>query len=120
MTELKNTERELQFFRLRLTVAGIFVLVCFGLLVGRFVWLQVIKHSDYAALAEDNRIAIVPIVPNRGLIVDRNGVVLARNYSAYTLEITPSKLQASLDSVIDELATLIEVEPKDRKRFKRL
>jgi penicillin-binding protein 2 len=72
------------------------------------------------AQAEGNRIALVPIVPNRGLIVDRHGVVLASNYSAYTLEITPSKLEASLDSVIDELARLVAIEPKDRKRFKRL
>ncbi len=120
MTEMKNTERELHFFRQRLVAVGAFVFVCFSLLVARFVWLQVIKHADYAAQAEENRIAIVPIVPNRGLIVDRNGVVLARNYSAYTLEITPSKLTATLDSVIDELATLVEVEAKDRKRFKRL
>jgi penicillin-binding protein 2 len=119
MTELKNTERELHHFRMRLTVVAAFVFLCFAALVSRFVWLQVVRHSEYAAQAEDNRIAIVPIVPNRGLIVDRNGAVLARNYSAYTLEITPSKLEASLDSVIDELSTLVEVEPKDRKRFKR-
>jgi penicillin-binding protein 2 len=120
MTEFKNTERELHFFRLRLTALGALVFICFGLLLARFVWLQVIKHNDYAAKAEDNRIAIVPIVPNRGLIVDRNGVVLARNFSAYTLEITPSKLQASLDSTIEELGKLVEVETKDKRRFKKL
>jgi penicillin-binding protein 2 len=98
----------------------VFVFIAFGLLVARFVWLQVIKHGQYMAQAEDNRIALVPIVPNRGLIVDRNGVVLARNFSAYTLEITPSKLEANLESVIDELAKLVAIEPKDRKRFKRL
>jgi penicillin-binding protein 2 len=120
MTEIKNNDREIHLFRLRLTAVVIFVFVCFGLLVARMVWLQIIKHDHYAAQAEDNRIAIVPIVPNRGLILDRHGVVLARNYSAYTLEITPSKLEASLDSVIDELAKLVEVDPKDRKRFKHL
>ena len=120
MTELKNTELELYHFRQRLVVAGLFVLLCFGVLVARLVWLQVVKGADYTAQAEVNRIAVVPIVPSRGLIVDRNGVMLARNYSAYTLEITPSKLAANLDSVIDELATLVTVEPKDRKRFKRL
>jgi penicillin-binding protein 2 len=120
MTEFKNSDREIHLFRLRVGALFALVFICFGLLVARVVWLQVIKHSDYAALAEGNRIAIVPIVPNRGLIVDRNGVVLARNYSAYTLEITPSKLRNSLDSVIDELATLIEIGPKDRKRFKTL
>ncbi|RJG15441.1 penicillin-binding protein 2 [Massilia cavernae] len=120
MTELKDSDREIHRFRMRLTAFVAIVFVFFGILVARFVWLQVIKYSDYAAQAEDNRIAIVPIVPTRGLIVDRNGVVLARNYSAYTLEITPSKLRANLDSVIDELSTLIEVTPRDRKRFKRL
>ena len=120
MTELKNTERELHLFRMRLTVLGGMVFVCFGLLLARFVWLQIVKHSDYAAQAEENRIAVVPIVPNRGLILDRNGVVLARNYSAYTLEITPSKLHVTLDEAIDELSKLILIEAKDRKRFKKL
>jgi penicillin-binding protein 2 len=120
MTEIKDSDREIHRFRLRLTVLVVLVLLCFGALVARFVWLQVVQHDKYHAQAEDNRIALVPIVPNRGLIVDRNGVVLARNYSAYTLEITPSKLQASMDSVIDELAKLVAIEAKDRKRFKRL
>jgi penicillin-binding protein 2 len=120
MTEIKDNDREIHKFRMRLTAVVLFVFVCFGLLVARFVWLQVIKHSQYMAQAEDNRIALVPIVPNRGLIVDRKGVVLARNYSAYTLEITPSKLEANLDSVIDQLSRLVAIEPKDRKRFKHL
>jgi penicillin-binding protein 2 len=120
MTEIKDSDREIHLFRMRLTAMVVFVFICFGLLVARFVWLQVVKHSQYMAQAEDNRIALVPIVPNRGLITDRNGVVLASNYSAYTLEITPSKLEANLDSVIDELAKLVTIEPKDRKRFKHL
>jgi penicillin-binding protein 2 len=120
MTEIKNSDREIHHFRMRLSALGMLVFICFGLLVARFVWLQVYKHSQYMAQAEDNRIALVPIVPNRGLILDRHGAVLASNYSAYTLEITPSKLEASLDSVIDELAKLVAIEPKDRKRFKRL
>jgi penicillin-binding protein 2 len=120
MTEIKDSDREIHLFRMRLTAIALFVFICFGLLVARFVWLQVVKHSQYMAQAEDNRIALVPIVPNRGLILDRHGVVLASNYSAYTLEITPSKLEANLDSVIDELSKLVTIEPKDRKRFKRL
>jgi penicillin-binding protein 2 len=120
MTEIKDNDREIHRFRRRVTEALILVFICFSLLVARFVWLQVIRHDDYVAQAEDNRIAIVPIAPTRGLILDRNGVVLARNYSAYTLEITPSKLQASLESVIDELATLVQIDARDRKRFKTL
>jgi penicillin-binding protein 2 len=120
MTEFKNTERDLHRFRLRLSAIAAMVFVCFGLLLTRFIWLQVIKHSDYAAQAEDNRIAVVPIVPNRGLILDRNGVVLARNYSAFTLEITPSKLRIPLEDMIDELSKVVEVTHKDRRRFKKL
>jgi len=120
MTELKNTERDLYRFRLRLSAIAALVFVCFCLLLARFIWLQVVKHSDYAAQAEDNRIAVVPIVPNRGLILDRNGVVLARNYSAFTLEVTPSKLRVPLDEMIDELSNLVEVTPRDRRRFKKL
>ncbi|WUR14124.1 penicillin-binding protein 2 [[Empedobacter] haloabium] len=120
MTELKNNERELYLFKVRLSLLGALVFICFALLLARFVWLQVIKHSDYAAQAEDNRIAIVPIMPNRGLILDRNGVVLARNYSAYTLEITPSKLRIPLEEMIEQLSGLVEVTPKDRRRFRKL
>ena len=120
MTEIKNTERELQQFRVRISALGGLVFVCFGLLLARFIWLQVIKYNDFAVKAEENRIAVVPIVPNRGLILDRNGVILARNYSAFTLEITPSKLNTTLDEAIDELSKLITVEVKDRKRFRKL
>ena len=120
MMEIKDTERELQQFRTRITVLGAMVFICFGLLLARFIWLQVVKYKDFAVKAEENRIAIVPIVPNRGLILDRNGVVLARNYSAFTLEITPSKLSMTLDETIDELSKLVEIEVKDRKRFKKL
>jgi penicillin-binding protein 2 len=120
VTELKNVEREVARFRLRLAAAAGFVLFAFGLLVARLVYLQVYKHDELSTQAENNRIAVVPIVPNRGLILDRNGVVLANNYSAYTLEITASKLEASLDATIDELARIVDIQPRDRKRFKRL
>ncbi|SDY37148.1 penicillin-binding protein 2 [Collimonas sp. OK242] len=120
MTEFKNTERELRNFRLRISAAVIFVLICFGLLGARFIWLQMVRHDAYAAQAEDNRISLVPVVPNRGLIMDRNGAILARNYSAYTLEVTRSKIKGDLDSVIDELAQVVSITPKDRRRFKKL
>ncbi|GAP36423.1 penicillin-binding protein 2 [Piscinibacter sakaiensis] len=119
MTELKDIEQELNRFRGRLLAAGAFVLFGFGLLCARLVFLQVYKHDELATRADNNRIAVVPIVPNRGLIVDRNGIVLANNYSAYTLEITPSKA-GDLEGTIDALAEVVEIQPRDRKRFKRL
>ncbi len=120
MTELKDLDRELGRLRARLLAAGLVVLVCFGLLAARLVWLQVIRHEDLAQQAEANRIAVLPVVPNRGLIVDRHGVVLATNYSAYTLEITPSKVRQALEPLIDELAQVLDIQPRDRKRFRRL
>ena len=120
MTELKNIERELGRFRTRLFAAALFVLFGFSLLTARLVYLQVVRHEDLSTQAEANRIALLPVVPNRGLILDRNGVVLATNFSAYTLEITPSRLAASLDSTVDALAELVEITPRDRRRFKRL
>ena len=120
MTEFKNTQQQLSRFRFRVAAAGLFVLVCFGLLVLRFLFLQVWHYSKYSLQAEENRISVAPIVPNRGIITDRNGVVLARNYSAYTLEITPSKLDDTLDNVIDKLSTVITIDARDRRRFKKL
>ncbi len=117
--ELKNPERELYYFRRRLMVAAAFIVLVFAGLLGRFVDLQVIEHRHYQTLAESNRIAIVPIVPNRGVITDRNGVVLAQSYSAYTLEVTPARVR-NLDETIDGLAGLVDIQPRDRKRFKRL
>ncbi len=123
MTELKDVEQEVSRFRLRLLAAALFVLLAFGLLAARLVHLQVFRHDELATQAEANRIAVVPIVPNRGLIVDRNGVVLATNYSAYTLELAPQRGAsgaAELEALIDELATVVEIGPRDRRRFKRL
>ena len=117
--ELRNSRLEIYHFRLRLAIASGFVLVMFALLFVRFFYLQVVRHEYYSTLAEANRISIVPIVPNRGIIVDRNGVLLAHNYSAYTLEITPSKVD-DLDALIDDLATVIEITPRDRRRFRKL
>ena len=105
MTELRNVEAEARRFRVRVVVLGLVVLLALGLLVVRLVFLQVHRHDDLADQAESNRTAVVPIVPNRGLILDRNGVVLATNYSAYTLEITPSKVD-HLEQTIDGLAEI--------------
>jgi penicillin-binding protein 2 len=118
-TEIRNSERELRQFQVRIGIAGAAVLFAFGLLAARFLYLQVIQHDVYQAKAEDNRISIVPVTPNRGLIVDRNGVVIARNYSGYTLEIFPAKVK-NLERTIDELAKIVDIQPRDRARFKKL
>ena len=119
MTQLRNIDAELQRFRHRIFVFTVLVAVCFLLLFLRLAYLQIWRHDDLLAQAESNRTASVPVVPNRGLILDRNGVVLATNYSAYTLEITPSKT-ADLEQTIEALSTLVDISPRDRRRFKKL
>lgn len=119
MTEIRNVAADLARFKRRVIVIGLVVLTAFGLLCSRLVYLQVVRHVDLAEQAESNRTAVLPVVPNRGLILDRNGVVLASNYSAYTLEITPSKA-GKVDDTIDALAEVVDVTPRDRRRFKRL
>ena len=119
MTELRNVEADLSRFRARVLVAIVAVICAFTLLAARLVYLQVVRHADLNEQAESNRTAVVPIVPNRGLILDRNGIVLATNYSAYTLEITPSKL-VNVDETITALEQLVDIQPRDKRRFKRL
>ncbi len=119
MTELRNVEADLYRFRARVLVASLAVLFAFALVAARLVYLQVIRHEDLNEQAESNRTAVVPIVPNRGLILDRNGIVLATNYSAYTLEITPSKV-GDLEETIEALGRLVDIQPRDKRRFKKL
>lgn len=113
------TDSEAGRFRFRIYFAAGAVLLAFSLLTARFVYLQILRHDYYVTRAEDNRIALIPAPPNRGLITDRNGVVLARNYSAFTLEITPSKVD-DLEATIEGLAEIIDIQPKDKRRFRRL
>ncbi len=119
MTELRNVEADLTRFRSRVLAVTFVVLGCFALLALRLVYLQVVRHEDLSEQAESNRTAIVPVVPNRGLILDRNGIVLATNYSAYTLEITPAKV-GNVEQTIEELSRVLDITPRDRRRFKKL
>jgi penicillin-binding protein 2 len=118
-TEFRDPDSDLRRFQMRLGVAGAFVLGAFAVLFLRFAYLQLWQHDYYKTKAEDNRISIVPVAPNRGLILDRNGVVLARNESQYTLEISPRQV-ANVEETIAELGKVLEILPRDRNRFRKL
>ncbi len=118
-SELKNTRREQHDFRVRLFIALVFMLAGFGILLARLAWLQVVQYEHYHTLAESNRISLVPIPPSRGLILDRNGVVLAHSYFVYTLEVTPARV-ADLERTLRQLGELMEISPGDLRRFHRL
>ena len=119
MNVIRNIQMDLSRFRSRVVVVTFVILIAFGVLCLRLFYLQVIRYSELNAAAESNRTAIVPIVPNRGVIMDRNGVVLATNYSAYTLEITPSKVVAPVEEVIEQLSAIIDIQTRDKRRFKK-
>ena len=116
---LKNLHLELARYQARLKVSAGFVLVLALVLAARLAYLQLAKYEYYQNLAESNRVTLVPIAPNRGVIYDRNGKILADNFSGYTLEITVSKA-ADLDVLLQQLAELIEITPKHLRQFNRL
>ncbi len=119
--EFRDAQRESHEFNLRLAIMSGFVLVLFGLLLARFAYLQVIQHDHYHTLAEANRMSVVPVTPGRGVIYDRNGVQLAFNYTAHTLEITPGKTPGmDVNNTIEQLSDIVEITPRDRRRFKQL
>lgn len=119
MSNFHQSEQDTERFQRRLLLSGLLVFLALLGLFARFAYLQIIQYEYFATRAESNRISLVPVVPNRGTISDRNGLVLAHNYSAFTLEITPSRTQG-LEATINSLSEVIEIQPKDRRRFKRL
>jgi penicillin-binding protein 2 len=119
MRVIRDIESDLRRFRSRMVVVTGAILILFGFLSIRLFYLQVVRYDELNAQAENNRTAIVPIVPNRGVIMDRNGIVLATNYSAYTLEITASKVIAPLEEVIEQLSSVIDIQARDKRRFKK-
>jgi penicillin-binding protein 2 len=118
-TPLKNLSRELAYFHGRLKVGAAFVAVLATALLARGFYLQITQHDYYTGRAENNRTSLVPIAPNRGLILDSKDRVLAENYSAYTLEINQTHT-SSLEATLAEVSKLIEVSPGQLRRFRRL
>ncbi len=119
MFEFKKTgQQQKNRFLLRAVVAGLFALACFGILISRLWVLQVDRHEGLAARADSNRIAVVPVPPRRGEIVDRNGEVLARNYLSYTLEVVPARA-GNLDELFSELNPIVHLSATDQRRFRR-
>jgi penicillin-binding protein 2 len=100
---------------LLLVFAGILLFV----LLSRLLFLQVIEHEHFTTLSEDNRVKLQPIPPNRGLIYDRNGILLANNLPSYRLEITPEQVD-NMPATLDALSEHIAINEDDRTRFEKL
>ena len=119
MTEFKDVQQQLTLFRQRAWVALAVVVVALGLIALRSFYLQVPRHDDFSSRAENNRTAVLPIVPPRGRIVDRHGVVMADNLATFSLEIVPAQTP-DLDATLEALGQIVEIQPRDVRRFKRL
>lgn len=118
MFEFKKTgHQQKRRVLLRIWVAGILAVIGFAGLCGRLWYLQVVRYEGLAARADQNRITVSPIPPRRGEIMDRNGVVLARNYRDYTLEVTPAYVKGGLAQTLDELRKLVYFSETDQRRF---
>lgn len=114
----RRTKVEKTRNRLRVLVAAIFVLGCFSILIYRLWVLQVERYQGLSERADQNRISLVPIVPKRGNIYDRNGEVLARSYRDYTLEVVPGQIR-DIDAMIEAVDQIIPISSLDIRRFKQ-
>ncbi|HFD4039001.1 TPA: penicillin-binding protein 2 [Vibrio parahaemolyticus] len=117
-SQIRDFQAEARLFASRAIVAFFGIVVLMGLLVANMYNIQVNQFQDYQTRSNDNRIKVVPIAPNRGLIYDRNGVLLAENRPVFNLELTPEKIK-DIDATIQELQTILEITPEQIERFHR-
>ena len=115
----KNHWKEQRLFLSRLIAAGIIILLSTGVLVSRLFQLQIVEHQQFAAMSQGNRLRIEPLAPTRGLIFDRNGIVLAENLPTWELVLIPEEV-ADLDVALDALEALGLVDPDDRNGLTEL
>ncbi|MFW6345857.1 MAG: penicillin-binding transpeptidase domain-containing protein, partial [Halomonas sp.] len=114
---LKNPEQELRIFRMRALLAVVLVVALTGLLIGRLGYLQVIQHEVYSTRSEKNRVRVEPLPPTRGLIYDRNGVLLAENRPTYNLTLVRERVD-DLDATLALLVTLLELPEEEAEAFR--
>lgn len=115
---IKDHFRETEIFLQRVVFAGFVVLVLVLAVIARLAYLQLVEHDHYTTLSQSNRIHLLPVAPNRGLILDRDGVVLAQNYPTFTLSITPERA-TGVNDTLARLSEVIELEDVDIQRFRK-
>mgnify|MGYP000126754463 CR=1 FL=1 len=115
---LKDDAAEASLFRGRAIIGFIGILALTLALLSRYLWLQVFHHQDFTTRSESNRVQVRPVAPNRGLIYDRRGRLIADNQPAFRLQLVPEKV-GDLEATIDALAELVEIDDEDRERFHR-
>src|SRR5690554_390569 len=114
---LKNPEHELRIFRTRAVLAALVILILTGVLAGRLAYLQIIQHEAFSTRSEKNRVRVEPLPPNRGLIYDRNGVLLAENRPTYNLTLVRERVD-DLDATLRLLVELLELPEEEAEAFR--
>jgi penicillin-binding protein 2 len=115
---LKDPNAEKRTFAGRIAVSGLFVFALFGVLVWRYFDLQINQYEKYRVQSDRNRVQLLPIPPRRGLIYDRNGVVLAENQASFSLTVTIERVD-NLERTLAELGQLLPIEESDLQRFRK-
>ncbi|HET8940531.1 MAG TPA: penicillin-binding protein 2 [Rudaea sp.] len=116
---IKDAHRESAHFRTRAIAGFILIVICLAALAARFAWLQIARHDEFSARSDNNRISVRSIAPARGLIYDRNGVLLAENAAAFKLEVVPEHVQ-NMQKMLDSLGAVIALSDDDIERFNAL
>lgn len=113
---LKNTQQESRLFSNRAVLAWLFMLLMLSVIASRLLYLQVFEHQRYTTLSENNRIKVLPLAPTRGLIYDRNGVILAENRPSHSLMIIAEQVK-DMDALLAQLGELVQLDEADLERF---
>jgi len=113
---LKDPYSEVRIFTARIMVAAVVVLLLFGVLIYRYYDLQINQYEKYRTESDRNRVQLQPIAPKRGLIYDRNGVVLAENTPSYNLTITKEQA-GDLNKTLALLRSLVPIDDDDVDKF---
>ena len=116
--KLKDHYKENQLYLNRAVTAMVIISLLFFILISRLVFLQIYQHDLYVTLARNNQVRVIPIAPTRGLIYDRNGVILAENIPTFSIEITPNRSK-NLDETISKLSNIINITEDEIRIFKK-
>lgn len=113
---IQDFAAESRLFNQRAVVAMLVVVLLFSVIIFNMYQLQVVKYQDYQTRSEGNRIKVVPMAPNRGLIYDRSGILLAENRPVFSLELVPEQV-GDMSATLDALAGLIALTPEQTDNF---
>jgi len=115
---LKDHEKDARLVRNRVVVGAVAIMLLICVLIARLYYLQVIQHDYHSTLSENNRVHVQPIPPTRGLIFDRNGVIVADNRPSFSLSMTRERA-GNWQEVLDNIVEVLELTPDDRALFEK-